>query len=397
MPLTAQLQTGVFDATSCDDFAWTSIHRARPRPSLLCRSCDATMHAKVSKLGMRFFAHDRAQPTCPSAGETLEHLLLKWQLAEHIRESGWIANIEAEPDIGDAGGWRADVLAIGDGRRVAFEVQLATMTVDVGADRTARHARDAIETVWVTSRNAPWLYALPGIKVVEDPERLGARIVQRGCAQLEAGSDRDWRSRTDLPLRQLVGSVLIGKAMATTIGYLSEDRALVGLRQTASHHPATVLAPVSHWQRHQTALEQDAARQRRAERDAADHERRIRLLYERQERTLPIAVAEARAALPSGERIWLGVPPTTINADGTFELREASGNDATARGAAIWTGFDRGSLRLFAVVCPVASRITTGLAESWRSRGVRIFVAEHQERRRVAQALGWPIGLLELH
>ena len=65
-------------------------------------------------------------------------------------------------------------------------------------------------------------------------------------------------------------------------------------------------------------------------------------------------------------------------------------------GSVVWLGPARDNLRLFAVVCPVASRITPGLAASWRRRGVQVYVAEPRERQRVAGALGWAPQRLRL-
>jgi hypothetical protein len=69
------------------------------------------MQTKNSKLGSRFFAHDRSTPSRPSNGETQVHLALKTLLTRATRVGGWEAELEAVPRFGDARGWRADVLA----------------------------------------------------------------------------------------------------------------------------------------------------------------------------------------------------------------------------------------------------------------------------------------------
>lgn len=65
----------------------------------------------------------------------------------------------------------------------------------------------------------------------------------------------------------------------------------------------------------------------------------------------------------------------------------------------VWLGGrHREGLFLFAVLSPVASRITASLADSWRRRGVRVFVVEDREGDRVARALGrWAASALQLH
>ena len=125
------------------------------------------MQAKRSKLGLRFFAHDSETVGCPSMGETAAHLNLKSQLAQAARRCGWRAELEAMPKVGDVGGWRADVLATDplSGTRVAFEVQLAPMTVVEGEERTAKYAADDVATFWVTTSTPWWLWRLPGFRI----------------------------------------------------------------------------------------------------------------------------------------------------------------------------------------------------------------------------------------
>jgi len=97
MPLTALVAENLLDATSCTDEEWTQVHRTRPSALLTCRGCGGSMHAKKSRRGLRFFAHDQLQEHCPSTGETAEHLWLKAQLAELVRGAGWKPVIEATP------------------------------------------------------------------------------------------------------------------------------------------------------------------------------------------------------------------------------------------------------------------------------------------------------------
>jgi hypothetical protein len=145
VPLTAlHAEYGVLDAT-CAELAaamsWEQVHRVRPRAPLTCRGCGRGMQAKVSKLGLRFFAHDAAVSRCPDKGETSEHRLLKLALAEAVRAAGWTAELEVS-----GAGWRADVLGVSpDGRRrVAWQAQLTAATTDAlmvvdGAARFAPH------------------------------------------------------------------------------------------------------------------------------------------------------------------------------------------------------------------------------------------------------------------
>ena len=71
VPLTAIRADDVLDATVCTDDAWEAVHKARPRARLLCRACAQPMHAKLSPIGTRFFAHDRKVPDCPQPEKPL--------------------------------------------------------------------------------------------------------------------------------------------------------------------------------------------------------------------------------------------------------------------------------------------------------------------------------------
>ena len=176
---------------------WDSIYKARPRPPLSCRECGHGLHAKVSRQGMRFFAHDAHAPECGLAGESLAHRLLKMELASAIRNAGWLAELEVPGN-----GWRADVLATSpDGsRRMAWEAQLAAATAEDLADRTARMAAEGVWVCWVTDKDRPFIGHVPSIRIgpeggfaEEIPsdeasrERPAAQVVLAGLGSFEPG------------------------------------------------------------------------------------------------------------------------------------------------------------------------------------------------------------------
>lgn len=86
---------------------------------------------------MRFFAHDpERRPDCPAALETMEHHLLKLELATAVRSLGWRAELEATRP---GASWRVDVLAVSpDGSTsMAWEAQLSAITAQEIAGRTS--------------------------------------------------------------------------------------------------------------------------------------------------------------------------------------------------------------------------------------------------------------------
>lgn len=349
------------------------------------------MQAKVSKRGLRFFAHDRVSPECPAAGETPEHRALKALLAAAARSAGWIASIEVDPDADDAGGWRADVLArdIGSERRVALEAQLASMTVEVGRQRTALYAADRIRVLWATSKDSPWLLGLPGIKVVDDGS--GGQVVTRGLARW---LDANWSLDVGpVPLDRVVAGFLEERAVERPLRYASEELQRGGRSIHLWHDDAVVVARASDVAAAGLYEAQQAARLAEAELEKERHAENIRALHSRQERLLPVAVEDARRERGG---VWVGVPPRWAPRERPVDATEARGNLATAMGSVVWVGHSATEIRLFAVLSPVASRISPDLAASWHRRQARIYVAGDDEARRVARALGWPLTALHL-
>ncbi|MDH6130054.1 competence protein CoiA family protein [Kitasatospora sp. GP82] len=194
---------GRLDATDPElgcGLAWSSIYKVRPRIPLTCPDCGHGVHARRSTRGLRHFAHDRQRPEhCELAEESMEHHLLKLQLAGTIRETDWIAELEvAAPDSS----WRADVMATSpDGsRRIAWEAQLSPITVDDIQARTARYLDAGVETCWVTTRReTAWLGQVPSIRV--DPEDDRWRV-DDGVAGFDYDTGR-W-SVQPMPLQSFV-------------------------------------------------------------------------------------------------------------------------------------------------------------------------------------------------
>lgn len=202
-------EAGRVDATLPDlgrGLAWTAVHKARPRVALTCPDCGHGMHAKVSTRGLRYFAHDPGRPgDCAWDNESLEHHLLKLELATSVRDAGWHAELEVRaPD----GTWRADVLAsTHDGsRRVALEAQLSPIGDDEIIERTDRYEADGIGVCWVTAGKWPqWMEIVPSAWVVEPaggrPWAVGGTVARFDYA---AGN---WRT-VPVSLTQFIAWVL---------------------------------------------------------------------------------------------------------------------------------------------------------------------------------------------
>lgn len=267
MPLTCIQTTKTgglarLDVTELRGEEWSALHRVRPRPLLSCPECGGRLHAKQSHKGFRFFAHDHANRGCSLTRETEEHQHLKRLVADLVRsEVGWESIIEAGPDDGDQGGWRADVLARGPkGRRIAFEVQLAPMTAAVGRERAAVYDADKVESIWITPANPQWVMRIPSL-AIRAPDQLtevdaGQIRVVRGIYQL-GGTRRLEPRGGNPPLSRIVTGLLTGEYRTQVLVQPDELKVViapsadidVALREATNAAPVTPLPELPRVQR----------------------------------------------------------------------------------------------------------------------------------------------------
>lgn len=389
MPLTALIPSGaLIDSTSCTEDEWEAVRGVAAPDRPRCRDCRGMMSAKISRTGLRFFAHIARPESCAMGGESPEHRRLKHRIALLIRELGFDAAVEAGPAVDDAGGWRADVLgAAATGRRVAFEVQLAGMTIAEGRDRTKRYARDGIETVWVSTKHAPWMTALPSARLKPDEHPLTA---DRGLARWRQDDDYGrWEPAEEVLFASVVRGMLRGTITTAPIPSFSEKAG----KRTYWIDNARLL--VSRKDRElydkKRAQEQRESAQRRREEEK--HHRNIKALVERQHRVMRTGLQHAaKAAAPAQHQIWFGHQETQWSGNLPAPREECTGHPATAMGVPIWIGERASQAQLWAVICPVASRINDGLARRWRIDGVRVYAETTAEADSLARKLRWPPG-----
>ncbi|QCC76056.1 hypothetical protein [Nocardioides daphniae] len=306
----------------------------------------------------------------------MAHRLLKLQLASAIRDAGWYAELEVAGD-----GWRADVLATSpDGaHRMAWEAQLAQITVDELRERTARMEASGVPVCWVTDHERPWIGAVPAIRLslVDEPgppTAVDATVIdgtgvfcESWCPRRRCENDGGapgpcpghgwWRPvEPGLDLRVFVAGVLAGTIRAhRTPRYsrlFTESERIVW---TTRPHVIT----------ERTQLE---ASERRREHDGlatAEHERHLAAIaakLARQQALTPPAV----------ERVGR-------EARGYVGVRDAT--PEWAMGVPLFVhDMPQG------VISPVVSRISAEVRA--RLRGLTLFVATEAERRALARACG---------
>jgi competence protein CoiA len=385
--MTAQhAEADVLDATTDPlggDLAWSAVHRARPRVPLTCRECGHGVHAKLSPKGLRFFAHDAVAPDCSLAGETIAHRLLKLQLASAIRDAGWFAELEVAGE-----GWRADVLATSpDGaRQIAWEAQLAQITLDDLRERTARMAASGVPVCWVTDHDRPWIGAVPSIRLtvpVEPGETGSAQVVdglgtfrehwcpgRRRCRDDPPGpcpGHGFWGHPAQVGLGAFVSGVLQDSVRAHQVPRWSPGSNTGGTGFVWTTRPHVIAE--------RAQLVATAQRRERDELEAAERERHLAAIAAKLARQQ--ALTQPSVELVGSEaRGYVGVRDATL---------------AWAMGVPLFVhDMPQG------VISPVVSRITAEVRD--RFRGLTLFVASETERQVLARACtdGQRIELFEV-
>jgi hypothetical protein len=235
---------------------WAALKEdVRAKRRAITLPCGFAGHAKTSKLGTTYFAHNPGGDGC-SAGETAQHLLAKAAIVDAALAAGW----QAEPEVaGD--GWVADVMATRGSVRVVFEVQWSRQSLADYEFRQKRYREAGVaSTAWfarhtdglpLTSRDLP-IFGLAiddennpvvtigakAIPLAEGIERLlGGRLKHRDYVAngqpaqtaVEVLSTECWNCKEDFVVWDVARTVVTGNCESTgvsrfRVGVFSPDR-----------------------------------------------------------------------------------------------------------------------------------------------------------------------------
>lgn len=199
MPLRAYIDNEEIISIDQDEKQWDDLKkRLKSKESVLTLPCCRQIgFLRTSTKGLKHFVHAKSGNACDWKPETPEHLLAKIQIIEACKENGW----KAVPEFSETN-WRADVLAIQNDKRIAFEVQWSKQTFEDTKFRQERYKESNVRGCWFF-RTAPkelreydeCLKAnkeIPAFKIFKDEN---SNII----AQLK---------QTQIPLKSLVDNLL---------------------------------------------------------------------------------------------------------------------------------------------------------------------------------------------
>ena len=146
MPLTALIdgRTVIGPALSADEWAVLAKQHKKGL-AVTMRCCGAPGHLRKSKRGTQHFCH-AAGARCGCGEESPEHLELKHLIYRACKDAGWQTSVEYP--AADRS-WIADVCAVKDGRKVAFEIQISSISSEELAERDRKYRNAGIESYWL--------------------------------------------------------------------------------------------------------------------------------------------------------------------------------------------------------------------------------------------------------
>ncbi|MBN1452927.1 MAG: hypothetical protein JW963_18055 [Anaerolineales bacterium] len=156
MPLRAAIDGEQVVAPLLSDDEWFELRQAvrAGKKSVVMPCCNGPGHLRMSKLGLKHFAHNRGSQRTDGCDrhETQEHLLAKAEIAIACKAASYDPITEASgPD------WRADILATKGNIKIAFEVQWSSQTLDETLARQQRYKEAGIRCCWLFRKPPPQL------------------------------------------------------------------------------------------------------------------------------------------------------------------------------------------------------------------------------------------------
>lgn len=202
MPLRAYIEDKEIVSIDLNDEEWSAL-KARLKAKeivLTLPCCGQEGFLRTSNRGLKHFVHLKSANPCDWKPESAEHLKAKVAIMEACREQGW----DAIPEFSEAD-WRADVLAVQGGKRIAFEVQWSRQTYEATRLRQERYKASNVRGCWFF-RIAPKEMSDYDKTLVADKETPAFKIFKDENSNILAQV-----GKVQMPLKALISNLLARK------------------------------------------------------------------------------------------------------------------------------------------------------------------------------------------
>lgn len=199
MPLRAYIDNEEFISVDQTDEQWNDLKkRLKTKESLLILPCcKQEGFLRTSSKGLKHFVHAKSDNGCDWKPESPEHLKAKIEIIEACRENSW----KATPEFSETN-WRADVLAVQNEKKIAFEVQWSKQTFEETKFRQDRYKESNVRGCWFF-RTAP-----KELRDYDNNLSANKEIPAFKIFKDENSSITAQLGQTKLPLKSLVDSLL---------------------------------------------------------------------------------------------------------------------------------------------------------------------------------------------
>jgi hypothetical protein len=199
MPLRAYIDNEEIIAIDQNENQWDDLKKRLKSKEfvLTLPCCNQEGFLRTSNKGLKHFVHAKSDNTCDWKPESPEHLRAKIEIIEACKENGW----KAIPEFSETN-WRADVLAIQNDKRIAFEVQWSRQTLADTKFRQDRYKESNVRGCWFF-RTAPKELREGDEHLKADKEIPAFKIFKDENSNIVAQL-----KQIQLPLKSLVDSLL---------------------------------------------------------------------------------------------------------------------------------------------------------------------------------------------
>lgn len=145
MPLRAYINDEEIISIDLDERQWDDLKKLVKSKEAILKlpCCNQEGFLRKSSKGLMHFVHAQSEHNCDWKPESPEHLRAKIEIIEACKENGW----KAIPEFAESN-WRADVLAIKNDKRIAFEIQWSKQSFEETKFRQERYKESNVRGCW---------------------------------------------------------------------------------------------------------------------------------------------------------------------------------------------------------------------------------------------------------
>lgn len=169
-------------STNCSDDQWSGLKNELkvPGSQLILPCCNQPGLLRINSKGLKHFVHLKSDSKCGLKSETAEQLRSKVEIVKACQASGW----NAIPEYSEMD-WKADVMAVKNGVRVAFEVHWKKQTMEELMLMNQRYKESNVRGCWLFRTPPKPLRVGPSILADKDMPSFRVKKDESGNVEVD--------------------------------------------------------------------------------------------------------------------------------------------------------------------------------------------------------------------